>query len=117
MDAIGERGGVVATLLPPKSDLEKRSNVNITPILSYTAVGKAFIKGDGAPETPAKPEDRDFARTWWETMQNILRDEPLVLSQLTLQHGGLEGISSGLEAGKSGMNGAGVGGKMVDRLI
>ena len=103
----------MVTLLRPQPDLKIRANVRIAPVLSYTAVGKSFVKGDGAPEMPAKPEDKAFARTWWENVQSILKADIILLSQIKLQSGGLDGISQGLKAGKSGASGAGTGGKMV----
>ena len=60
-DAMGDNGGTLVTTLQPKPDFVPRPNIRIIPVLSYTAVGKAFVKGDGQPITPAKPEDKEFA--------------------------------------------------------
>ena len=116
MNAMGDNGGIIVSTLPPKPDLVVRNDVNITPVLSYTAVGNAFRKGDKSPETPAKPGDKTFARTWWNNIEVILQGGQLRLSPLTVQDGGLEAIGEGLDEGRSGLNGAGKGGKIVYRI-
>jgi len=116
MEAMGEAGGTLVTTLAPNAAVVQRSDVRIVPVLSYTAVGKAFVKGDGNPETPAKPEDKIFAGNWWANVEHILQAGRLQLSDIAVQEGGLGQISKGLDIGLSGANGAGKGGKMVYRI-
>lgn len=116
VDAMSSDGGTIVTTLKPQADFRTYPKVKIIPILSYTAVGKSFRKGDSSDETPARPEDRTSAGIWWENMGPILHSGKLKLSDIVVQEGELEGISNGLRIGSSGANGAGRGGKMVYRV-
>lgn len=114
---MGHNGGTIATVLRPDPTIEHPHNVTMVHVLSYTAVGKAFVKGDGGPVTPAQPEDAVFAALWWARVEGILSGHSLHLGKIEIHEGGLENIAKGLKIGATGIDGTGPGGKMVFPIV
>ena len=64
-------GGVYSTLLPVPADQVKTINdkVESKSTLAYTVIGEAFSFGPN--QIPAKPEDFEFAKTFWELTRGL----------------------------------------------
>ncbi|THZ15904.1 GroES-like protein [Aureobasidium pullulans] len=96
-NALSSKGGVISFLLPAKSS---REDVEDKSTLGYTVVGEAFSFG-GTP-IPAKPEDFEFGRMFWELAEKLFADGKVKAHPKEVRSGGLEGIFGGLNDLKTG---------------
>jgi len=113
LSALGSSGGTIAGLLPVPKDVSANNNVKMAPVLSYQAIGEAFQKGEKTPETPAKPQDKEFQVIWWKKAAVLLGEGKVKPNAVLRQAGGLEDVEKGLQKGREGVSG---GQKMVFSL-
>lgn len=92
------------TLLPvPEGDIKKlNANVKMGWTLAYTIIGEFFMMGPS--EMQAKPEDFEFAKTFWELSRELLQDGKLKVHRPSVnKYGkGLEGVLEGMDAMRKG---------------
>ncbi|KAK0387439.1 hypothetical protein NLU13_5751 [Sarocladium strictum] len=98
--ALSSDGGKYACIIPVDRDDLISENPKVDgpyPTLMYSIFGERFIKGD--KETPAKPEDFEFAKKMWELAHGLLTEGKLQVPRLILNKGGkgLEGVLKGLD--------------------
>ncbi|KAA8576457.1 hypothetical protein EYC84_006576 [Monilinia fructicola] len=102
--AISSAGGVYSTLLPVPTEAVHKINEKVEnkATLGYTAVGEYFKFGPA--DFPAKPEDFEFAKTFWEIAKGLLADGKVKVHNIAVnKYGeGFEGILNGLQAMKEG---------------
>lgn len=72
-------------------------NVEYAATLAYMALGEDFVKFGNS--FPARPEDYEFARMWWEEARKFLVDGRVKLAKPIVNQGGkgLEGAIAGME--------------------
>ncbi|KAM0320007.1 hypothetical protein ACHAO8_000600 [Botrytis cinerea] len=104
VSAMSSSGGVYSTLLPvPTEEVHKyNSKVENKGTLGYTCLGEKFTFG--STEFPAKPEDFEFAKTFWEMSRGLLADGKIKAHKVSVNKTGegFEGILSGIQAVKEG---------------
>lgn len=97
--AISTEGGKYATLLP----VDKQQLLDVNPkvdgpyvTLMYSIFGERFFKGQ---ETPAQPEEFEFAKKFWEISRQLLEEGKVKAPQTFVNRGGsgFEGILKGLD--------------------
>lgn len=97
-------GGVYSTLLPVPAETVSNINdkVQNKATLGYTAVGEAFKFGD--KELPAKPDDFEFAKMFWELSRGLLAEGKVKVHKINVDKfgTGFEGILKGLQAMREG---------------
>jgi len=97
-------GGTYSTLLPVSEEQVHEINpkVQVKGTLSYTIVGEAFKFGDN--EIPAKPQDLEFGKMFWELSRELLKQGKIkVHKPVVNKYGkGFEGILKGLDALRQG---------------
>lgn len=91
-EAISSKGGVISYLLPIESE---RKDVEDKRTLAYTITGEPFQFGPMKFE--AKPEDKEFARTFWELSEKLFAEGKLKVHPTDIRQGGLSGIFGGLK--------------------
>ncbi|KAJ3272408.1 Polypeptide release factor (eRF1) in translation termination [Terramyces sp. JEL0728] len=95
-------GGKLVLLLGQSKDLaENNKNVQMVPMMYYTALGKPFTKMGFT--TPAFPEHKKHTEWWAAYLTKLLQEKKLVFQKIT-SIGGLEKFQVGfdnLEAGKA----------------
>ncbi|KAI0466968.1 GroES-like protein [Xylaria cf. heliscus] len=97
--SLSNEGGKYATIMPVEKEEVIAVNPNVDgphATLMYSIFGERFVKGD---ETPAKPEEFEFAKTFWEIARQLLEEGKLKAPRTTVNKGGdgLEGILKGLD--------------------
>lgn len=96
--------GKISNLLPIHKKIVDKINPNIETetTLGYTAFGETFHRAGTTFE--AKPEDREFARDFWELSRGLLADGRVKVAKTAIDQGGpgLEGVLKGLEDLKQG---------------
>ncbi|KAJ4245018.1 hypothetical protein NW762_014225 [Fusarium torreyae] len=97
--SLSSEGGKYATLLPvdKKDLLEVNPNVDGPyATLMYSIFGERFFKGQ---ETPAKPDEFEFAKRFWEVARQLLEEGKLSAPRTYVNRGGssFEGILKGLD--------------------
>jgi NADPH:quinone reductase-like Zn-dependent oxidoreductase len=116
-EAISSKGGVVSYLLNPKhdrTDVENKVSIpfvdqpELHPLtflaqatLGYTITGEAF-KFFGGMDVPAKPQDFEFGKTFWELATKLLASQQLTVHPTKVGSGGLEGVLKGLDELREG---------------
>ena len=121
-EAIGSKGGAVSYLLNPKHDrtdvenkvrnhhlscmhpLKSIFHTNTTSrqaTLGYTITGEAF-KFFGGMDVPAKPQDFEFGKTFWELATKLLASQQLTVHPTKVGSGGLQGVLKGLDELREG---------------
>ena len=121
-EAIGSKGGAVSYLLNPKHDrtdveskvrnhhlscmhpLKSIFHTNTTSrqaTLGYTITGEAF-KFFGGMDVPAKPQDFEFGKTFWELATKLLASQQLTVHPTKVGSGGLQGALKGLDELREG---------------
>ncbi|KAF5878304.1 putative zinc-binding oxidoreductase protein [Botrytis fragariae] len=104
VSAMSSSGGVYSTLLPVATEEVHKYNTKVEnkSTLGYTCLGEKFTFG--ATEIPAKPEDFEFAKTFWEMSRGLLADGKIKVHKVTLNKfgEGFEGILNGMQAMKEG---------------
>jgi len=97
-------GGTYSTLLPVPSETVHEINpkVQVKRTLSYTVLGEAFKFG--TTEVPAKPEDLEFGKMFWELSRELLEQGKVKVHRPSVnKYGkGFEGILKGLDAMRKG---------------
>lgn len=96
--------GKYSSLIPVDPDVLKKANPGVESefTLGYTAFGETFTRHGRTFE--AKPEDRKFARMFWELSKDLLADGRVKAAKIAVDQGGkgLEGVLKGLEDLKQG---------------
>ena len=116
-EAISSKGGEVSYLLNPKhdrTDVENKvrhhrlgsltnthANASSQATLGYTVTGEAF-KFFGGMEFPAKPQDFEFGKTFWELATKLLASQQLTVHPTKVGSGGLQGVLKGLDELREG---------------
>nr|ESZ98297.1 putative protein TOXD [Sclerotinia borealis F-4128] len=102
--AMSSAGGTYSTLLPVATEVVHAINKNVVnkATLGYTAVGESFKFGPA--EFPAKPDDFEFAKMFWEMSRELLALGKIKVHTPTVnKYGeGFEGILNGMQAMKEG---------------
>lgn len=96
--------GVYGALLPVKDEALKSVNPNVSGgfTMGYTVFGEAFSRH--GREYPAKPEDREFGRAFWELSGDLLAKGKFKVARTSVNQGGegLEGVLKGLDELREG---------------
>ena len=104
VEAMSSSGGVYSTLLPVPAETVHEINpkVQVKSTLGYTVLGEPFKFG--TMEIPAKPEDLEFGKMFWELSRGLLEQGKVKVHRPTVnKYGkGLEGILKGLDAMRKG---------------
>jgi len=104
VESMSSSGGVYSTLLPIPKDKVTSINdkVTVKSTLGYTVVGESFKFGP--QEMPAKPEDYEFGKMWWELSRTLLADGKIKVHKPSVNEGGkgLEGAMKGMQAMREG---------------
>lgn len=102
--AMSSQGGAYSTLLPvPESDVRKMNpKVELKYTLGYTVVGESFKLGPR--EFPAKEEDFEFGKMFWEMSRELFEHGKLKVHRISLdKYGkGFEGVLKGMDAMRKG---------------
>jgi hypothetical protein len=97
-------GGVYSTLLPVPEDQVKKINPKVQwkSTLGYTVVGEYFKFGP--KDWPAKPEDFEFGKMFWEMSRELLEEGKVKVHRPSVdKYGkGFEGILEGMKQMKNG---------------
>ncbi|KAM0247180.1 hypothetical protein ACHAP5_004259 [Fusarium lateritium] len=97
--SLSTEGGKYATIMP----VDKKELLDVNPkvdgpyaTLMYSIFGERFVKGE---ETPAKPDEFEFAKKFWEIARQLLEEGKLKAPQTFVNRGGsgFEGIMKGME--------------------
>lgn len=97
-EAISSKGGVVSYLLPTEHE---RKDVENKSTLGYTVVGEYF-KFAGGMEIPAKPEDFEFGKMFWELSTKLIASGQLTVHPPRVGGKGLVGVLDGMQQMKEG---------------
>jgi NADPH:quinone reductase-like Zn-dependent oxidoreductase len=104
VESIGPAGGVYSTLLPVPNDKVHNINEKVTNhnTLAYSVVGEACKFGP--KDMPAKPEDFEFAKMFWELARSILQEGKVKVHRISVNEGGkgLEGVLKGMDLMRQG---------------
>jgi len=102
--AMSSSGGVYSTLLPVPEDTVKKINskVQMKMTLGYTVVGEYFKFGP--QEMPAKPDDFEFGKMFWELSRGLLEQGKVKVHRPSVnKYGkGFEGVLKGMDAMRQG---------------
>jgi hypothetical protein len=97
-------GGIYSTLLPVPEEKVHEINpkVQVKSTLGYTIVGEAMKFGPR--EIPAKPEDFEFGKMFWELSRGLLEQGKVKVHKPAVNKygSGFEGILKGLDALRQG---------------
>ncbi|KAM5385746.1 hypothetical protein ACJZ2D_000945 [Fusarium nematophilum] len=97
--SLSSEGGRYASIMPVNRDEVVAVNPNVDGphvTLMYSIFGERFVKGQ---ETPAKPEEFEFAKSFWEVARQLLEEGKLSVPRTIVNKGGdgFEGILKGLD--------------------
>ena len=102
--AMSTSGGAYTTLLPvPESNVRKMNpKVELKYTLGYTVVGE-YMKF-GPKDIPAKPQDFEFGKMFWELSRELFEQGKLKVHKITLNKYGksFEGLLKGMDAMRKG---------------
>jgi len=102
--AMSSKGGVYSTLLPiPENEVKAvNEKVEYKTTLGYTVVGEYFKFGD--TDFPAKPEDFEFGKTFWEMSRELLAQGKVKVHRPAVDKfgKGFEGAIKGMDAMRQG---------------
>lgn len=102
--AMSSTGGAYTSLLPIPAETISKINPCITnnSTLGYTVVGEYFKFG--TQDFPAKPEDFEFGKMFWEMSRGLLESGKVKVHKPSVDKygSGFEGILKGMEAMKQG---------------
>jgi hypothetical protein len=94
VESMGSAGGIYSTLLPipDKAIHDINPKVEKGYTLAYSVVGEPFQFG--SEEAPAKPQDFEFAKMFWELARSLLAEGKVKVHRVSVNEGGkgLEGI-------------------------
>jgi hypothetical protein len=94
---VGRSGGKLTTLEPPPKYLNTRPNsVKVNWVLGPALHGKAIGWPSPMKREP-NPELREFAKTWFTTVQQLLDEDKLKPHPLRLMEGGLPAVLEGFD--------------------
>ncbi|KAH8621081.1 Trans-enoyl reductase actts2 [Alternaria postmessia] len=93
--AMGAKGGKYTALLPIKNF--PRSDVKVTTILGYTALGVKV-----SDHLPANQKDFEFSAKFWKLSQHLLEKEKIKTHPVDVRQGGIDAIPQGLQDLKNG---------------
>jgi hypothetical protein len=97
-------GGVYSTLLPIPGSTVKELNPKVVMKLTsaYTVFSESFKVG--SYDFPAKPEDLEFGKMFWEMSRRLLEEGKIKVHRVTLdKYGtGFEGVMKGMDAMRKG---------------
>jgi NADPH:quinone reductase-like Zn-dependent oxidoreductase len=100
VSAMSSSGGLYSTLLPvPKEEVRNiNDKVTMKSTLGYTVVGEYFKFGP--QEVPAKSEDFEFGKMFWESSRELLEQGKVKVHRPAVnKYGkGLEGAIKGMDA-------------------
>lgn len=100
VSAMSSSGGVYSTLLPVPNEDVRSINDKVTnkATLGYTVVGESFKFGPN--EVPAKPEDFEFGKKFWDLSRDLLEQGKIKVHRPAVdKYGkGLEGAVKGMDA-------------------
>ncbi|KAK3720059.1 hypothetical protein LTR37_003882 [Vermiconidia calcicola] len=96
-DAVSSKGGVISYLLAAKHE---RQDVENRHTLAYTVTGESFKYGP--KEMPAKPEDFEFAKKFWELSSKLISSAQIAVHPPKVGPDGLKGVLQGLDDIKDG---------------
>ncbi|KAM0346206.1 hypothetical protein ACHAPU_005628 [Fusarium lateritium] len=97
--SLSTEGGKYSTIIP----VDKKELLDVNPnvdgpnaTLMYSVFGEPFNKGE---ETPAQPDEFEFAKRFWETARLLLEEGKVKAPQTFVNRGGsgFEGILKGLD--------------------
>jgi hypothetical protein len=101
---MSSNGGVYSTLLPvPEEEVRKvNPKVQMNMTLGYTVVGEYFKFGPH--EFPAKLEDFEFGKMFWEMSRDLLEKGAIKIHRPAVNKygSGFEGILKGMDAMRQG---------------
>lgn len=104
VESMGSAGGVYSTLLPVPNDKVHGINdkVKNNTTLAYSVMGEAFKFGP--KHVPAKPEDFEFAKMFWELARSLLQKGKVRVHRISVNEGGkgLEGVLKGMDLMRQG---------------
>ncbi|EXJ68765.1 uncharacterized protein A1O5_07696 [Cladophialophora psammophila CBS 110553] len=104
VSAMSESGGQLATLQPIADELVKSINDKVSNkmTVAYTIVGEHF--SNGPHRIPAKPEDLEFGKMFWDVARALLARGDLKVHPPNVNPTGpeLEGILKGIECMRAG---------------
>lgn len=97
--ALSSEGGKYASIMPVNKEEVAAINPKVDGphvTLMYSIFGERFVK---ASETPAKPEELEFAKKFWEVARQLLEEGKLKVPRTIVNRGGngFEGILKGLD--------------------
>lgn len=102
--ALSSSGGVYSTIVNAEPSLVAsiNPNVQVKHTIGYTMIGERFTIGE--LEFPAKPEDFEFGKQFWELSRGLLGKGAVKVHRPSVnKYGqGFEGILKGLEAMRDG---------------
>lgn len=97
--AIATSGGQYTNLLSvTKEDIHQiNPNITVGATLGYTVVGESFQKGNH--DFPAKAEDFEFGKMFWELSRELLQNGKLNVHKMSVNEGGkgLSGVLTGMQ--------------------
>ena len=98
-NALSSNGGKYASIMPPDAELVKTINPSIDgpyTTLMYEIFGERFVK---QKETSPKPDEFEFAKTFWEASRQLLEEGKLKAPRIVTNRGGngLEGVLKGMD--------------------
>lgn len=79
----------------------KRKAVKTEFLMQYQAFGEP-IRLSESYELEARPDRREFARKWYEGMENLLKDRRLRHHPIKVLQGGLDSVVAGLDQLRKG---------------
>lgn len=104
VSAMSSSGGVYSVLLPvPEDEVHRINNkVQKKSTLGYTVVGESFKFGP--LEIPAKPEDFEFGKMFWDLSRDLLADGKVRVHRPSVDKfgRGFEGVIKGMDAMRHG---------------
>jgi hypothetical protein len=104
VSAMSSSGGVYSTLLPiPENEVRDiNDKVTMKSTLGYMVIGESFKLGP--QEIPAKPEDFEFGKMFWELSRGLLEQGKVKVHRPAVNKfgKGLEGVIKGMDAMRQG---------------
>jgi NADPH:quinone reductase-like Zn-dependent oxidoreductase len=104
VESMGSAGGIYSTLLPVPDKAIHNINPKVEKgyTLAYSVVGESLKIGP--QDIPAKPEDFEFAKMFWEFARSLLQEGKVKVHRISVNEGGegLEGVLKGMDMMRQG---------------
>jgi len=104
VSSMSSSGGTYTTLLPVPEDQVRKINdkVQVKSTLGYTVIGESFKFGPR--EMPAKPEDFEFGKMFWELSRDLLEKGSIKVHKPSVDKlgSGLKGVVEGMDFMRQG---------------